>query len=307
MPNQTGLAKDQTPRSVDVNRPVAGVFWMLVTGLLFVAVTAIVKFVGADLPPAEGAFIRYVLGLLFLLPMLPAIFRANISRNSYILFGFRGLIHSLAVILWFYAMTRITVAEVTAMNYMQPVYVTLGAALFLGEKLALRRISAIAVALIGAMIILRPGFRELNSGHFAMFFAAILFGGSYLSAKVLSGRFSPTVVVGMMSITVLLGLAPFAFAVWIPPTTAQVGWMFLVAAIATTGHYTMTLAFSMAPMSVTQPATFTQLIWATLLGATFFGEGIDGWVIFGAVIVMGAVSFIVLREAAIKRRENAPQ
>lgn len=85
--------------------------------------------------------------------------------------------HAVAVMLWFFAMTQIPLAEVTAMNYMTPVYVTLGAALFLGEKLAFRRIAAILVALIGVLIILRPGFREVSSGHLAMLGTALTLGG----------------------------------------------------------------------------------------------------------------------------------
>ena len=69
------------------------------------------------------------------------------------IFAFRGVVHTIAVTLWFYAMARIPIADVTAMNYLSPVYVTLGAALFLGETLAMRRLVAVLGALVGAMII----------------------------------------------------------------------------------------------------------------------------------------------------------
>ncbi|PRX35262.1 Threonine/homoserine efflux transporter RhtA [Meinhardsimonia xiamenensis] len=284
----------------------AGVFWMLVTGALFVAVTAIVKHVGSRIPPPEAAFLRYALGLVFLVPMLRPMFAAPPDRRALTLFGARGLAHTFGVMAWFYAMTRIPIAEVTAMNYLSPVYVTLGAALFLGETLAARRIAAVAVALLGALVILRPGMREISPGHVAMLFCALFFAASYLMAKVMSGRVSPAVVVGWLSVTVTVGLAPFAAAVWVTPTLTELFWLFLVAACATGGHYTMTLAFRAAPLSVTQPVTFLQLVWAALLGALVFGEPVDGWVIVGGALILGSVSFITWREAMLKRRAVTP-
>ncbi|WP_235866788.1 DMT family transporter [Salibaculum griseiflavum] len=293
------------------HRPLAGIFWMIVTGLNFVAVTALVKHVGNDIPAAQSAFLRYVLGLVFLLPMIRPILRARLTRRQMKLFTLRGAAHTLAVILWFYAMTRIPIAEVTAMNYLNPVYVTIGAALFMGEELPPRRLAAVVMALIGALIILRPGLRELNSGHLAMIFTAIAFAIGYMITKRLSGEVSAAVIVGMLSITVTIGLAPFAFAVWVPVTGTQLLWLFGVACFATAGHYTMTLAFASAPLTVTQPVTFLQLIWAVTLGAVVFGEGVDGWVILGGVVIVASVSFISWREARARRMvtpsPNAPK
>ncbi len=287
-------------------RPVAGIFWMFVTGLCFVSVTAIVKHVGDGLPAPQTAFLRYALGIGFVIPMLRPMIEAHLTRRQYWLFGARGAAHTVAVILWFYAMTQITIAEVTAMNYLSPVYVTLGAALFLGETLAARRIAAVAFAFLGAMIILRPGFRELSPGHLAMLFAALCFGASYLLAKLMAGEVSPAVVVGMLSVTVTIGLLPLALAVWVPPTWGQIGWMFLVACFATAGHYTMTLAFAAAPVTVTQPVTFLQLLWAVLLGAVLFGEAVDAWVVLGGAVILASVTFITWREHVLKRRATTP-
>jgi drug/metabolite transporter (DMT)-like permease len=279
-----------------------GILWMVLTGFLFVCVTAIVKHIGDAVPPAQSAFLRYILGLVFLIPMLPAIFAAKLTHRQLRLFSIRGAVHTVAVILWFYAMARIPLAEVTAMNYLSPIYVSIGAALFMGEKLPPRRLAAVVVAFIGAMIILRPGLREIDSGHLAMLVTAVGFAIGYLVAKQMSGEVSPAVVVGMLSITVTIGLAPFAYAAWVPVSLSNVGWLFLVACFATAGHYTMTLAFSAAPLTVTQPVTFLQLVWAVLLGALFFNESVDIWVIVGGGIIMAAVSFITWRESVARKR-----
>lgn len=298
------VARPVTPvpmQSTATSRPIAGIFWMVLTGLMFVAVTAIVKHVGSELPAAQSAFMRYLLGLVFVIPMIKPMLRARLNRRQVMLFSLRGAVHTIAVILWFYAMSRISIAEVTAMNYLNPVYVAIGAALFLGEKLPPRRMLAVVMALIGALIILRPGLRALDMGHIAMLVTAIAFAAGYLIAKIMSGEVSAIVVVGMLSVTVTIGLAPFAYVVWVTPTWEQTGWLFLVACFATVGHYTMTRAFEAAPLTVTQPVTFLQLVWAVALGALVFGEVIDVWVIVGGSVIMAAVCFITWREAVARR------
>ncbi len=279
---------------------------MFAAGLSFVVMTALVKSLGSTMDPIQAAFLRYVLGLVFLLPALRLILTTHLSKRDLALFGLRGVIHGGAVMLWFYAMTQIPLAEVTAMNYMTPVYVTLGAALFLGEKLAFRRIAAILVALIGVLIILRPGFREVSPGHVAMLGTALTLGGSYLLAKLLVRDIPPSVVVAHLSIWVTIVLIPFAIAVWSPPSLRDIGVLFLVASFATAGHYFMTLALQAAPVAVTQPVTFLQLIWATVLGALVFSEPIDIWVVAGGTLILAAVSFISWREAVLNRRELTP-
>ena len=287
-------------------RPVAGVLWMLFTGLCFVGVTALVKVLGPRVPAPEAAFLRYALGLVFLLPMLRPILNTRFTRRRLGLFAARGGLHACGVMMWFFAMTRIPLAELTALNYLSPVFVTIGAALFLGEKLAIRRIAAIAAALVGAIIILRPGFREVSPGHLAMIGTATVFGGSYLLAKVLADEVSPAVVVSMLSVWVTLGLAPFALAVWVAPTPHELAILFAVACFATTGHFTMTLALRAAPITVTQPVTFLQLVWAMALGAVVFGEALDIWVVLGGGLILASIGFITWREAVVRRRGMTP-
>ncbi len=281
--------------------PLAGILWMLVTGLFFVAVTASVKQGASELPAAMSAFLRYVIGLAFLLPMLRKLRNLKLSGRQLKLFGIRGAAHTIGVICWFFAMTKITIAEVTAMNHMTPIYVTLAAALFLGEKLAMRRLLAVAVAFVGTLIILRPGLRELSDGHIAMIFSAMFFSVSYLTAKRMADELPASIVVAMLSITVTIGLFPFAVVVWQWPTGTETLWMILVAIFATAGHYTMTRAFAAAPVSVTQPMTFTQLVWSVLLGYFIFSEAIDIWVVAGGLLIILAASFIAIREAYLSR------
>ncbi|MCI5111798.1 MAG: DMT family transporter [Marivita sp.] len=286
--------------------PVRGIFWMVVTGICFVAVTALVKTLGGRIPAAESAFLRYLIGLVFLIPIWRELRSVSLTPRQKKLFGLRGIVHSLGVILWFYAMTRIPIAEVTAMNYLNPVYVSILAVFLLGERMALRRVLAVIAALIGSLIILRPGFRELDPGHIAMLGTALLFAGSYLIAKIVSGELPASMVVALLSITVTLGLAPFALAVWVTPSLADLGVLAAIACFATAGHYTMTLAFAAAPVTVTQPVTFLQLVWSVLVGALFFAEPVDPWVILGGGIIMASVIFITWREAVLRKSHRTP-
>ena len=288
------------------NKSLVAIFWMFITGLLFVGVTGIVKHLGSGLPAAEAAFLRYVMGLVFVIPLIGLIKRANLTKVELSLFVWRGAVHSVGVMLWFYGMTMLPMAEVTAMSYLSPVFVTIGAALFLGERLAALRIMAIVFAIIGVLVILRPGFREVSLGHIAMLINGGLFAASYLIAKVMADRVEPLVVVGMLSIFVTIGLAPWAFLVWVPPTLTQLGWTFVLATFATAGHYTMTLALRAAPIAVTQPVTFLQLIWSILLGILIFSESFDEWVVIGATIIILSISFIMWREGRVRNKKITP-
>ncbi|MFD1341324.1 DMT family transporter [Litorisediminicola beolgyonensis] len=283
-------------------RPVVGISWMIATGICFVMVTALVKTLGGSVPAAESAFLRYLLGLVFLVPVWTRLRQMRLTRRQLRLFGVRGAFHTLGVICWFYAMSRIPIAEVTAMNYLNPIYVSILAVFFLGERIALRRILAIVAALGGALLILRPGFRELDPGHIAMIATALFFAGSYLTAKILSDEIEAGLVVAMLSIVVTIGLAPFAAMDWVWPNAWQLFVLFGVAAFATLGHYAMTRAFAAAPVTVTQPVTFLQLVWAVLLGAALFDEPPDPYVIAGGLVIVASVVFLSLREAQLKRQ-----
>ena len=107
--------------------------------------------------------------------------------------------------------------------------------------------------------------------------------------------------VAVLSLIVTIGLAPFAWLVWVPVTVAQIGWLAVVAACATAGHYCMSRAFALAPVAVTQPVVFLQLVWATLLGRIVFGEAVDPFVLLGGGVIVASVSYITWREATLRK------
>lgn len=266
-------------------------------GLSFVGVNGIVRYLGTELPAAQSAFIRFGFGLMFLLPALWAMRGMRFSPGVGRMFLVRGGLHVVAVILWFYAMARVPVAEMAAIGFLGPVMVLVIGGLMLGEGLGARRVAAVLVAVAGGLIVLRPGVRELSLGHLSQLGATVFFSMSYIIAKRLSREAPASVIVAVLSVTVTLGLAPLALVQWQPVRVEQVGWLACVAGLATLGHYAMARAFRAAPLAVTQPVTFLQLIWAAVLGALAFGEPVEVWVMAGGGLIILAISVNTWAEA----------
>jgi drug/metabolite transporter (DMT)-like permease len=129
--------------------------------------------------------------------------------------------------------------------------------------------------------------------------AATCFAGSYLFAKKLSGFVPASVVVAMLTFTVTLGLLPLALLDWQPVPGRHLAGLAVVALLATLGHYLMSRAFGVAPLTVTQPVTFLNLVWAALMGSLLFQEPVDIWVILGGGLIIGAISWVTWRERSV--------
>ena len=283
-----------------------GIGWMVLTGIMFVCVTVIVRHLGSDMPAIEAAFIRYAIGLVLISPVFLRLKRSPIEWADMKLHVGRGIVHGVGVMLWFYAMARIPIAEVTALGYTSPIFVTIGAALFLGERLQMRRIAAVLAGLLGTFIILRPGFQEIGLGQMAQLLAAPFFAASFILAKLMTKRTDPAVIVGMLSIGCTLVLLPGAIWQWRTPTSEEVFWLAMTAVFATAGHYTLTQAFKATPITVTQPISFLQLVWAAILGIILFGEALDPMVILGGAVIVGAATYISHRELVAARKGVTP-
>ncbi|MYJ97110.1 MAG: DMT family transporter [Proteobacteria bacterium] len=275
--------------------------WMLLTGLLFIAVTGIVRHLGSDLPAVQAAFVRYAIGLGFMLPFLYRTLRTRLIPRRIGLHVLRGVVHGGGVILWFFAMARIPIAEVTAIGFTAPLFTTIGAVLFLGETLRARRIAAVIAGFLGTVIILRPGIEAIHVGALAQLAAAPLFACSFVVAKKLTETESGSVIVAWLSVFVTLVLLPPALLVWRTPTMEELLWLTAVAACATAGHYTLTRAMRLAELTMLQPFMFLQLVWASLLGFAAFGEVPDVWTWVGGAVIVAAATYIAHREALARR------
>ena len=219
----------------------------------------------------------------------------------------RGVLHAIGVMAWFYAMSRIPIAEVTALGFSAPVFATVGAAMFLGEKVRARRIIAVVIGLVGAVVILRPGFVELDSGALAMLIAAPIFAIADLISKVLTRCETGPAVVAYLSVFVTLTIMGPALYVWRTPTTEEWVLMIATAGLATLGHLCMVQGVKVAEISALQPVKFLQLFWAALIGFFAFSEIPGVWTWTGSAIIVGSVSYIAHREALARKQAKIEQ
>ena len=285
-----------------MNQSIIGILWMVITTILFVGVTATVRYLEGDVPAPQAAFLRYAIGTLMLAPSLISLSKMKPDRPLLNKFILRGFVHSIGVTLWFYAMSVMPVAEVTAIGFLTYIFVSLGASMFLKEKLHKHRLSAILISFVGALIILRPGFKVIESGQLGMLIATMVFTASYLIAKIVSKERSSSEIVAMLSIFTTIFLIPSAIYSWEPLSLEAFLILSFTALIATLGHITMTKAIKAAPMVVTQPILFLQLVWASMVGLFIFDEKFDLFVILGGTIIMLCVCYVSYREHKLGKK-----
>jgi len=275
---------------------------MVLTTILFVGVTATVRYLEGEVPAPQAAFLRYAIGTLLLTPSLITLIKIKPNKPLMSKFLLRGLVHSFGVTLWFYAMSVMPVAEVTAIGFLTYIFVSIGACIFLKEKLHKHRITAVIISFLGALIILRPGFKVIESGQLGMLMATVVFTASYLIAKLVSKERSSSEIVAMLSIFTTIFLMPSAIYSWEPISIEALLILAFTALIATIGHITMTQAIKAAPMVVTQPILFLQLVWASMVGLFLFDEQFDLYVIIGGTIIMICVCYVSYREHVLGKK-----
>jgi drug/metabolite transporter (DMT)-like permease len=281
-----------------------GMGWMVLSGMCFTGVMASVRHVGPDLPSAVSATVRYAMGIVFLAPLLMRAGFRFPSGKLLFLHIVRGTFHGLGVLLWFYAMARIPMAEVTAIGYTTPIFMTIGAVLMFGERIQLRRVGAVIAGLAGVYLILRPGFETLSSGQLAQLASTPLFAIAMLMVKRLTQIDRPAMIIIMLNFVCLAVLAPVAAANWQTPSAMQVAWLAAATVGATAGHYCLTRSYGIADITVVQPVTFLQLVWTSTFGFLLFAETPSVWVFAGGGLILAASTYIAHRERKLARAQE---
>ncbi len=281
-----------------------GLLWMVVASFTFALFMLIARIGADDLHVVQVAFMRYFMSLVLVLPVLARLGVAGFWGLNLRLHGLRGAAHGLAVVGWFYALTQMPIAEVSAIGFTGPVFITIGAALFLGERVGVHRWGAVAVGLVGALIIIQPGVVPLNAGVLAMAAAVPLFAASDLFVKALVRTESPTVIIAVLNVILTVGMAPFAWWFWQPTDWRDWALAGGMAVFATFSHICMGKAFAAADVSAVQPARFLQLPWLALLGYLAFAEfpSLAAWT--GAAVIIASVSYIMNRERVAAAADN---
>lgn len=283
--------------------PLACAFWMILSCALLAGLATLVRFLAkAGVPPLEIVFLRVLFAVITLLPMFLVRGRAFITTNQWPTYGLRAFTGSIAMITWFSALALITVGEVTAISFLAPLFATIGAALFLGEVVRIRRWAATLIGLCGALVILRPGYIDMSLGSWLAVISAIAMGSSTVFIKRLTNGDNPDQVVFISTLLQTpMTLIPALF-VWEWPEPHLWPWLLAMGPIATLGHVTLTRAFAAAEASFTMSFDFARLPFAVVFGYAIFGEIIDLWTWVGASIIFAASLFIVHREAQLKKR-----
>lgn len=283
--------------------PLACALWMIVSCALLAGLATLGRHVvTAGVPPFQVVFLRVIFAFITLLPLTALHGHGFFRTAQWRLYGLRALTGSVAMLCWFSALALITVGDVTAISFLAPLFTTMGAALFLGEVVRIRRWAATLVGLAGALVILRPGVVELSLGSWLAVASAIAMGISSVFIKRLADRDNPDKVVFISSmLQAPLTLLP-ALYVWQWPEAYLWPYLIAMGPLATLGHVTLTRAFAAADASFTMTFDFARLPFAVAFGYAVFGETIDAWTWAGAAIIFAASLFIVHREAQLKTR-----
>ena len=199
-------------------------------------------------------------------------------------------------------MARIPVSEVTAIGYITPIFVSIAAFIFLKEKFSVSIIGALVICMIGMIIIIRPTASGIAIGQLSMVIATLFFAASYILAKKLSSTESTLEILVALNLIVTITLAPFAVVFWVTPSLQEVLFLSIVALFATAGHFTMTLALKLAPITITQPISYVQIVWASCIGFIFFEETISFWFSIGASLII--LSSLYVTYTSSKQNEN---
>ncbi len=198
----------------------------------------------------------------------------------------RNLVHYGAQIGWFFALTLIPIGQVVAIEFTMPIWTALLAASFLGERITLFKLTAIALGLVGVIVIVRPDTGAVNPGQLIALVAAVGFGISVALVKSLT-RTEPTVsiIFWMLVVQFSAGLLPTLY-VWTWPSTTAWGWIVLIAFCGTFSHFCMARAMLYADATIVVPMDFLRVPLTATAGWLIYSERLDLLTLLGAALIL---------------------
>ena len=280
----------------DVPPVVAGPAWMILAGLGYTLTSVCTRELSSDYSTAQLAFMRAVIALGFVVPLILRNGISVMKTGVFPLHLLRSFFTYGGMMCWFYAVSVIPISDYTAMLYFQPIFTILFAMFILREKAGPRTWAAVGVALVGALIILRPGFQDISLGMIATISTAVLFAGVNTCMKFLSRTESAAVMVAYVSILMLVLSAVPAWFYWTDPVLADAPLILGIGIFAFLGQYAITRSIAVADARVVQPFDFARLITAALLGWLVFGETSDAYTWAGALVIFGASYYVIVFE-----------
>ena len=260
------------------------------------------KFLSDDLPILQITWARYFFTVVFTLPIMIFFFKKQLVwSDKPKLQILRGLILLSANICFFYAISIISLAKALTLAFVAPLIVTAFSPVMLGEKVGFRRWTAVVVGFIGSLVVIRPGFVELNFASLAALGTGILYGFYLIITRKLSTSDNPLLTLlmtGMVGAILVSAIIPFY---WVKPSLNQWSLMAGIGVFACIGHLFLILSLKYADASKLAPLGYTEIIPNVLIGYYFFSELPDKWTYVGLLIIILSGLYISRREYLLTR------
>ena len=262
------------------------------------------KYLSSDLPVLQITWARYFFTVAFTLPVMFFFFRKNLVwTDKPKLQLIRGLILLTANVCFFYSISIISLAKALTLAFIAPLIVTAFSPIFLGEKVGFRRWSAVIIGFIGSMVVIRPGFVEINLASLAALGTGVTYGFYLIITRKLSSSDNPLLTLlltGVVGAIIISFVMPF---VWIKPTFNQWSMMAATGIFACIGHLFIILSLKYADASKLAPFSYFEIVTNIIIGYYFFSDFPDKWTFLGLFIIILSGIYISRRENIVKEPE----
>ncbi len=300
--SRLGAALRDSGRSGKREEPVAGALWVIVAMAFLAAITAFGRYLAlSGLDPFQVVFFRNLFCVIWMLPLFAWRGMSLVRTEQLHLYGARVAVSFCAATAMFHAIALIPIGEVTAISFLSPLFGTLFAILLLGEKIRLRRWTALAAGFIGALIMLQPGVSELGAGQMLALVSAMAIGIIGPLVKKLTHVDDADRVVFLTNLLLTpLSLVPALF-VWVWPPWELWPYIAGMGLCAVLGHMSLVRGYAATEASLVMTYKFIRLPFAVLLGYLAFGEsiGIETWI--GGFVIFAASAYVARRESEARR------
>ena len=273
----------------------------LIASFCAVLMSVFLKLAQEDSNVFTVGFLRFFFGLLLITPI---IIQSNFKIYNTINFKLhilRCIINFPMMIFGFAALTYIPLEQIKAIGFLSPILVVILSVIFLGERIYLIRTFSLILGFIGTLIILRPGFIEINIGVYMVLASALLWSCVIIITKFMSKNDSAMTILTFQYTFVTLFTLPLAIIYWNTPSFISLIYTLLAAIVGTVLHLCINNAYKLSDLSIIQPVWFTQLVFASFLGFIIFGSLPDFFTWIGAILVFISVLIITYRENYLKK------
>ncbi|RDY65497.1 DMT family transporter [Lysobacter soli] len=275
---------------------------MLASTLCFGVMAIAIRLASHTLSTVEIAFFRNFFGLMTVLPLVMRMDPAALRTKQLPRYFVRCVIGIFSMLCGFWAIGHLPLAQAISLSYSSPVFVTILAAVMLGETVRGRRWAAVAAGFVGVLVIVRPFSHEFTGGTLIALLAAVLSAVVAIQIKQLARvDAANTIVLYTYLFWVPISLIPALFA-WEWPQGIVWLWVIGAGLFGTGGQVLWTHALKLGEVSALTPISFIQLPLVALVGWLWFNESVDVYTWIGAGIILAANAYIAHREAVLLRR-----